>query len=218
MDASLQVTLGVLAGVGALVALALALRAWSRVQVERLERLAARRGGRLLREPWHAYPRVEWNLGDGLLQASAVTESDENGGRGGTWFFAYVAGARLPDFDLELRRDTRPKDDWHVPPMRDPDFAQAFRMRTDDEARAAALLDRELRAALLEFDPRLKVALRLGEAPAYRGGVRHAKEKVRRLELSLAGLPADIGVLEDLVAAARLAYARCGGPRRRRAG
>jgi hypothetical protein len=218
VDPALRETLGWLAAALLVLGVVLGLRRWGRLLRERLERLAARRGGRFVAGAWHMAPRVEWSLGDGLLQVSVYTESDEHDGRSCFCSAAHAVGARIPDFELELRRAERLRGDWQVPRTRDAAFARAFRLRTDDEARAHALLDEDLRRELLAFDPALDVALRLGTTNAYRDGVRHRSRREPRLELSLRGCPADVAVLERLLATARRAYAQLQPRPARRAG
>lgn len=167
MDPALKQALGWLAAALVTSGGVLALRIWRRAVCERLERLAARRGGRFVAGPWSVVPRVECHLGDGLLQATLHTESAEDGGRGCLCSSAHASGARVPEFELELRRAERLQGEWQVPESRDGAFARVFRLRTDDEPSTRALLDAELRRALLEFDPALDVALRLGPPPSF---------------------------------------------------
>ena len=187
----------------------LGLRLWMSRLRGRLARLAERRGGRLVADGAFVIPRVEWSLGDGLLQATVHQEASLPDGREGLCSAVHVTGARIPRFELELRRAERLRGEWQVPPTRDAAFAQAFRLRTDDEAHASALLDAELRRAVLAFDPALDICLRRGTVSAYRDGVRRRDLSEPRLELSLRGVPADTALLERLVTLARSVYERC---------
>lgn len=181
----------------ALTGIAFALAHWRRVVIERLGRLAARRGGLLVIEPWHTTTRVEWARGGTRLTVSVRSESDDHA-RSGARTFAHIPGAHLPDFELELRRAEGWPHQGEPPDTRDAAFAGAFRWRTDAPRLARELLDAELRRMLLAFDVEHDVAVRLGEAGAFRGGLWRQRERERHLDVSVYGVPEETEVLEAL--------------------
>lgn len=192
-----------------------------RRSAERLGRLASRRNGRVIRDPWFLAPRVVWNLAGTLLQVSVRGERASHGA-GGVRCFAHAASPDYPPVELELRRAGRlgpraGRDGWQSPETREADFDREFRLRTGDARFAAGYLDRELRHALQAFPPELDVVLRMGQASAYQDGLYRHAEREQRLEVSLLGLPEDTGQLERLLDLARTAHARLDGRPARRA-
>lgn len=186
----------------ALVLGVLALRRLHRGIVERLGRLAARRGGRLLAEPWYTTPRVEWTTGGVRLTLSVRGEAEE-ARRSGQRAFVHVASAGYPPLELELVRAEHAGPDAEPLGTRGVDFERAFRAVTDDPRRARELVDGELRHALCAFAPEHDLRVRLGQGAVFRDGLWRHRERERRLEVSVHGLPEDGGVLEALVKLAR---------------
>ncbi len=184
---------------------------------ERLRTVARRRGGRMGKAPWILYPRLVLELDGAQAQISCVHGSSQGGSN---HTFAWVGCAGYPDISLDVRRmpdrvGLLERMGYERARSGDHAFDEGFWLHTgaaQPDTRAAQpgewLLDQEVRAALLAFDARLRVRLRVGKSVAYRDGRLVLGEEELRLDVSINALPPLVEDVERLIDAAALAHAR----------
>ena len=172
--------------------------------VARRQRLAKVVGGQGL-----LYPRLVVPLEGAEVQISCL----HGGKKRRTRTFAWVGCPDYPDLDLSLT--PKPKragmlerwghteaDTGHG------DFDAAFWLETDDSDLAHAILDEELRLALLAVDPARRVQLKIGSTTAYRDGWMQFGEEEPRIDVSIAGIAKSPDDVEQVLNLARLAHER----------
>lgn len=173
------------------------------------EKIARRQKGSVGKGPWGLFPRLVVPIEGGEVQISGI-QGSRNGRSIQT--FAWIGSDDYPDMTLEVRRkpgrvgalEKLGQSDANTGHMK---FDEAFWLQVEDEKTASEFLDKELRYALLEFPPHLRVRLRVGTLLAYPHGWRTA-EMQRGMELAIHRLPPDIHDVERMLDVARMAHER----------
>ena len=173
------------------------------------ETIARRQKGQVGKGPWGLFPRLILPIEGGEVQISGI-----QGSRNGrpTQTFAWIGSDDYPDLTLEIRRkpdrvgmlEKLGKSEANTGHRK---FDDAFWLVAEDEKSVTEFLDKELRYALLAFDPHLRVRLRVGTLLAYPDGWRTA-EMQRSMELSIYRLPPDVRDVERMLDVARMAHER----------
>lgn len=173
------------------------------------ETFARRHGGTIGKGPWGLFPRLTLPIEGGEVQVSGI-----HGSRNGraTQTFAWIGCDDYPEIVLDVRRkpgrvgllEGMGKSEASTGHMK---FDEAFWMYSEGEKAVRGFLDKELRYALLDFEPSLCVRLRVGTLLAYPQGWRTAEMQLG-MELSIRLLPPDIRDLERMLDVARMAHER----------
>ena len=173
-----------------------------------LETTARRRRGRVEKGPWFLFPRLVLPVDGAELQVSA-----RHGSQGhARCTFAWIGCTEYPDAGFDVRRSPGrvgmlEKLGQERPSTGHPAFDQSFWLHAEDPKFANSLLDRDLRKALLDFDPRLHVRLRIGKTLAYRDGLPKS-DMEPSLEVAVRRIPVEPKDVERMIDLALLVHER----------
>ena len=165
-----------------------------------------RHKGRILKGPWYGYPTFLTKLGGAEARLSCYFGGQNRRSSA----FIRVHSPKYPGLTLDVRRVSKggalERLGLKKPETGMAAFDEAFLLHAEHQEEANRFLDGTLRAALLDFEPRLSARLRVGEMLALPGSDRNGLE--RALEITIRGMSPSYDDLEALLEAGRLVHER----------